>query len=147
MELKKQRFELELPQVLAAPGSDTLATRTGLSWKAKALYGIGEASNSIKSFTFGLFLLFFFTSFFIQEAASLAILASGVLVDLFAGLVPGQFEQSPETINRLGILFGLLPATLVLAAALLILGYRLSRRRVEAIQMALAAHHEESSDG
>lgn len=86
-------------------------------------------------------------SFFNQEAASLALLTAGVLVDRFAGLVPGQMEQSPQTIHRLALLFSLLPAALVLIAALLILGYRLTRGRVEAIQRELEERHTHGTHG
>ncbi|HEY63327.1 MAG TPA: MFS transporter [Caldilineae bacterium] len=76
-------------------------------------------------------------SFSQQVAASLAILITGVLVDRFAGLVPGQATQSPLTIERLAMLFSLLPAMIVLVAALLILGYRLTRGRLQQIQAEL----------
>lgn len=78
-------------------------------------------------------------SFFIQEATSIALLVTGVLIDHYAGLVPGQVAQSPVTANRLAILFALLPAALYLLAALLMTGYRLTRARVDDIQRQLAA--------
>ena len=77
-------------------------------------------------------------SFFLQEAAGVALLITGILVDRFAGLIPGQVEQSPQTINRLAMLFSLLPAILLCGAALLMLGYGLTRLRVQAIQSELA---------
>jgi len=86
-------------------------------------------------------------SFAQQLAASLAILVTGVLVDRFAGLIPGQVEQSAQTINRLAILFGLLPASLLVVAALLILGYRLTRQRVSVIQSALVERRREAAHG
>lgn len=76
-------------------------------------------------------------SFFLQDSTALALLMAGVLLDHFAGLVPGQIEQSPQTIHRLAMLFSLLPATLFLVAVLLMRGYRLTRPRVEAIQREL----------
>ncbi|GAB4558263.1 MAG: MFS transporter [Anaerolineae bacterium] len=76
-------------------------------------------------------------SFSQQVAASLAILVSGVLVDHFAGLVPGQAEQSWATIERLALTFGPIPAVIVVAATGLILAYRLDRRRWRAIRAAL----------
>jgi GPH family glycoside/pentoside/hexuronide:cation symporter len=77
-------------------------------------------------------------SFSQQLATGLAVLVTGVLLDWFAGLAPGQAEQTALTIERIGLLFGVLPAALLLAAALAILGYQLDRRRVVAIQARLA---------
>ena len=77
-------------------------------------------------------------SFFLQEATSIALLVTGVLIDHFAGLVPGQVEQSAQTAHRLGMLFSLLPTALYVIAALLMLGYSLSRRRVQEIQRQLS---------
>ena len=65
-------------------------------------------------------------------------LVAGALVDGFIGLIPGQGVQSSTTAERIAILFGLLPAALLVAGAIPIMGYRLSRRRVAAIQEALA---------
>jgi GPH family glycoside/pentoside/hexuronide:cation symporter len=76
-------------------------------------------------------------SFFLQESGSLAILMAGALLDHFAGLVPGQIEQSGETVRRIAILFGPLPAALLLIAALLVLQYDLTRQRVKMIQYEL----------
>ena len=80
-------------------------------------------------------------SFFNQESASLAVLFSGILVDRFAGLIPGQVEQSAETINRLGLVFGPLPAVLLILAAFLILGYGLNHEQVMTLQKELASRH------
>jgi Na+/melibiose symporter-like transporter len=63
-------------------------------------------------------------------AATLAILVSGVLIDRFAGLVPGQAEQSAATVQRVAILYSLLPAALLVVAGLLILRYDITRHRV-----------------
>lgn len=86
-------------------------------------------------------------SFFLQESGSLAILVTGALLDHFAGLVPGQIEQSGETIRRIAMLFGPLPAALLLIAALLMLRYGLTRQRVEAIQHELAWCRSERAYG
>ena len=86
-------------------------------------------------------------SFFLQESAGMALLVTGVLVDYFAGLIPGQVEQSPQTINRLALLFSLLPAALFLVAAFLMRGYGLTRQKVEAIQCELAQLRIEASHG
>ncbi len=81
-------------------------------------------------------------SFFQQQASGLAVLLTGILLDLFAGLVPGETLQSPETVTRIGVIFSLVPAALYVLAALLILPYRLTRSRVQAIQAELARHEE-----
>ena len=73
-----------------------------------------------------------------QLATGLSILLTGVLLDRYAGLIAGQSDQTPETVTRIGLLFGALPALLLLGAALIIAGYRLDRRRVTAIQAELA---------
>jgi oligogalacturonide transporter len=72
-----------------------------------------------------------------QLAAGMSLLVTGVLVDRFAGLIPGQAQQSVQTANRIAMLYSLLPATLLIAAAVLILRYSLDRREVEAIQAGL----------
>ena len=58
-------------------------------------------------------------------------------LDWFAGLVPGQAEQSAVTVQRIGVLYAGLPAVLVLAAAVLIWRYPLTRPRVVSIQAEL----------
>lgn len=76
-----------------------------------------------------------------QLAAGLSLLVTGVLVDHFAGLVPGQAQQGVETVNRIAVLYSVLPAMLLMVAAVSILRYPLDRREVEAIQAALARRH------
>jgi Na+/melibiose symporter-like transporter len=76
-------------------------------------------------------------SFGPQMATGLSLLLTGVLVDKFAGLVPAQAEQSAQTIYRIGVLYGVLPALLTLMAALLILRYSLTRQRVISIRAEL----------
>jgi Na+/melibiose symporter-like transporter len=75
--------------------------------------------------------LFFFGQ---QIATGIALLLVGLLVDRFAGLVPGQALQSEETAARIGILFGLLPAACLVAGTALILFYRLNKTRVLLVQ-------------
>lgn len=79
-----------------------------------------------------------------QASAGLAILATGLGLDHFAGLVPGQFEQSAETVRRVGLLFSVLPAALMIMSALLIRAYGLTRLRVQSIQQELSG--EEGPD-
>ena len=73
-----------------------------------------------------------------QLAAGASLLLTGVLVDWYAGLVPGQVQQSAMTITRIGLLYGVLPAILLIVAAVLILRYTLDQGRVFAIQAELA---------
>jgi Na+/melibiose symporter-like transporter len=81
----------------------------------------------------------FFGIFFFgqQLAAGVSLLLSGVLVDWFAGLVPGQVAQSPQTVWRIGLLYSVFPAALLGVAAGLILRYTLSKQRVAAIRAEL----------
>lgn len=72
-----------------------------------------------------------------QLAAGMSLFVTGVLLDRFAGLVPGQVYQSAQTINRIAMLYSLLPAVLLILAAVLSLRYSLDRRKVEAIQAEL----------
>ena len=80
---------------------------------------------------FGLF------SFGPQLATGLSVLLTGVLVDKFAGLVPAQAQQSTQTVYRIGVLYSVLPALLVIAAAALILRYALTQPRVVSIRVEL----------
>jgi glycoside/pentoside/hexuronide:cation symporter, GPH family len=85
-------------------------------------------------------------SFGQQLATGLSVLITGALLDWYAGFIPGQAQQLPHTVERIGILFGVLPAALLLGALLLIRGYRLDRRRVEAIQDELLARRGRAGD-
>jgi GPH family glycoside/pentoside/hexuronide:cation symporter len=73
-----------------------------------------------------------------QLAVGISFLLTGVLVDWFAGLVPGQATQSPETVWRVGLLYGVLPAMLLCMAAALTCRYTLGQARVLTIQAELA---------
>ncbi len=82
--------------------------------------------------------VFFGIFFFGQQiAAGLALFLAGVLAEDFAGLVPGQAFQTAATVERLAMLYSLLPAGLLLVAALVIVPYSLTRERVEAFQRDL----------
>jgi Na+/melibiose symporter-like transporter len=72
-------------------------------------------------------------SFWQQLSGGLAILAAGVLVDRFAGLVPAQAEQSAATAERLSIISSLLPAMLVAGAGLIALRYRFTLTELRSI--------------
>jgi len=71
-----------------------------------------------------------------KVAAGAALLLAGVLLDVFVGFVPGQ-AQSAEAVSRIGLLFGILPAAILGAAAIAIGAYRLHRRAVLDIQQEL----------
>lgn len=82
--------------------------------------------------------LFFGTvSFGQQFATGIGLLLAGIGLDVYAGLQAGQLDQAPATVERIGVLYGLLPAALLVLAFGLALPYRLTRKRVAAIQSAL----------
>jgi GPH family glycoside/pentoside/hexuronide:cation symporter len=60
-----------------------------------------------------------------------AVFIAGLLVDHFAGLVPGQAEQSATTADRLAMISSLLPAIMLLSAGIIALRYRLTRKVME----------------
>ena len=66
-----------------------------------------------------------------------ALLVSGVLLSHFIHLAPGDQAQGPQVAERIGISYGLVPGILLAAAALLILRFRLDRRKVADIQARL----------
>ena len=76
-------------------------------------------------------------SFGQQVATGLGILAAGVLLDKFVGLVSGGPEPSPLAVFRIGVIYSVLPAALFMAAAILMLRYKLTRERVASIQAEL----------
>ncbi len=73
-------------------------------------------------------------SFSHQMAMGLAMLLTGVLLDVYAGLLPGQAEQPAATIRRVGILACVLPAVLLVAAAATTARYGLGRAKVAEIK-------------
>lgn len=77
-------------------------------------------------------------SFGQQFATGFSVLLIGILLDWYAGLIPGQATQLPATAERIGLLFGALPAALLLASLFFMRGYRLDRRQLESIQCELA---------
>jgi GPH family glycoside/pentoside/hexuronide:cation symporter len=66
-----------------------------------------------------------------------ALLITGVLLSVFVKLAPASAAQSPTAVTRLGLLYGLLPGAMLVAAAALIFPYQLDRRRVSDIQRRL----------
>jgi Na+/melibiose symporter-like transporter len=73
-----------------------------------------------------------------QIATGLAIALAAVLVDTFAGLVPGAAAQSAQTVGRIGALACLFCGSLMIVAGLFILPYRITRERIRAVQAELA---------
>jgi GPH family glycoside/pentoside/hexuronide:cation symporter len=74
-----------------------------------------------------------------QIAAGAAILITGILIDRFAGLSPGQADPSAGTVARIGMLYSLLPSVLLLISAGLILFYALDEGKIASIQAGLEA--------
>ncbi|WP_300462923.1 MFS transporter [Desulfobacula sp.] len=72
-----------------------------------------------------------------QIAAGASIFITGFLIDWFAGFVPG-LQPSAITVSRIGMIYSLLPAFLLAAAAFIILRYSLDRHKVLSIQLELS---------
>jgi GPH family glycoside/pentoside/hexuronide:cation symporter len=74
-------------------------------------------------------------------AAGGALLFAGVLLSFFGKLRPvaGLADQTPAVAPFLGVLYGLVPAALLLIALALVLPYRLDRRTVNDLQRQLTA--------
>jgi glycoside/pentoside/hexuronide:cation symporter, GPH family len=76
-------------------------------------------------------------SFSQQVSTGIGIMLTGLLLDKFAGLVPGQAEQSPSTIYRIAVVYSVIPAAFFLAAAGPMFRYKLTRSGVAMIQEEL----------
>jgi len=72
-----------------------------------------------------------------QAATGVAILLAAILLDRFAGLIPGKAQQTAFTVYRIGIVYSIAPSVVLLASALLMCRYKLSRSRVQGIQEEL----------
>jgi GPH family glycoside/pentoside/hexuronide:cation symporter len=70
-------------------------------------------------------------------AAGFAALTAGALLDTFVLLAPEQTVQAPDTVARLGLVYGVLPAAVLGAAAFVVVGYGLDKKRLAAIQNEL----------
>lgn len=70
-------------------------------------------------------------SFGQQSAAGVALLLTGAALDHVAGFVPGAAQQTAATAQRIAVLYALVPAILLSIAALGMVGYDLTRSRVE----------------
>jgi Na+/melibiose symporter-like transporter len=76
-------------------------------------------------------------SLLIQLGASVAVVVSGVLIDRYAGLVPGSSVQSLETARKIGVVYGLVPSGILALAGTISLFYTLDRRRVRDFQQTI----------
>jgi len=72
-------------------------------------------------------------------AAGGALLLSGTLLTLFGKLSHNVPKGAPAATPYLGILYGAVPAVLLMVSLLFIVPYRLNRRTVHDIQRELAA--------
>jgi GPH family glycoside/pentoside/hexuronide:cation symporter len=81
-------------------------------------------------------------SFGEKIASGGALLLAGILLNFFVRLTPGAATQTATTIERLGMVYGPLPGLLLVAAALLIVPYKLDRRAVSEIQERLAERRQ-----
>ena len=107
-----------IPSSMVADVADTDELRTGL--RREGIY-------------FGI------SNFGEKMAAGGALLLSGTLLSLFGKLSHGAANGAPAATPYLGILYGAVPAALLLVSLLLIVPYRLNRRTVHGIQGELAA--------
>jgi GPH family glycoside/pentoside/hexuronide:cation symporter len=73
-----------------------------------------------------------------KVASGVAVLLGGFVLEYFVRLAPASAVQSPETINHLAILYGLVPGLMLVASIVLISPYALSRNTTLAIQRTLA---------
>jgi GPH family glycoside/pentoside/hexuronide:cation symporter len=71
-----------------------------------------------------------------KVAAGLALLVGGALLQYFVRLDAGSAPDAVAT-SRIGISFGIVPAVILVAAAIPLFSYRLTRDRVERIQQSL----------
>jgi glycoside/pentoside/hexuronide:cation symporter, GPH family len=81
---------------------------------------------------FGLF------NFGYQLAAGISIVVAGIAMDLFARFDPDLAEQPAQTVERIGMLFTILPAGFLIIGAMLISRYSLTRERAREIRNELA---------
>lgn len=81
-------------------------------------------------------LLFGMFNFGQKIGAGLSLLIAGVLLDVFVGLSPGG-TLDQDAAQRVGILYGVVPAGLLLVAIASLKGYRLNRVNVGAVQVTL----------
>jgi melibiose permease len=71
-------------------------------------------------------------------ASGLAVLLAGVLLQYFVRLAPASAVQTPDTVGRLSLLFGLAPGLMLIGSWILIMPYNLGRSATREIQQRLA---------
>ena len=107
-----------IPPSMVADVADTDELKTGLR-REGIYFGISNFGEKI--------------------AAGGALLLSGTLLSLFGKLSHGVPKGAPAATPYLGILYGAVPAVLLMVSLLFIVPYRLNRRTVHGIQRELAA--------
>jgi Na+/melibiose symporter-like transporter len=90
-------------------------------------------------------LFFGLVNFGEKIGAGVALLLAGVLLDLFVGLSPTG-SQTPEAIARIGLLYGVGSAAILLTGVVALSGYDLDRAAVAAIQHRLRPDTTTASD-
>ena len=106
-----------IPPSMVADVADTDELRTGMR-REGIYFGISNFGEKI--------------------AAGGALFLSGTLLTLFGKLSHGVPKGAPAATPYLGILYGAVPAVLLLVSLILIIPYRLNRRTVHGIQRELA---------
>jgi glycoside/pentoside/hexuronide:cation symporter, GPH family len=71
-------------------------------------------------------------------ASGFAVLLAGVLLQYFVRLAPASAVQTPDTVGRLSLLFGLAPGLMLIGSLILIMPYNLGRSATREIQRRLA---------
>jgi glycoside/pentoside/hexuronide:cation symporter, GPH family len=85
-------------------------------------------------------------SFGQQLAAGLSVVVAGIGLDWFARFDPDLTSQPSTTVERIGLLFSVVPMLFLLAGAYLILRYTLTRDRVFTIQQEIRRSHDIAND-
>lgn len=74
-----------------------------------------------------------------KVASGAAVLVGGFILEYFVHLTPGSAVQTPLTVSRLALVYGLAPGAMLLGSIALISPYALSRSATRRIQRTLAA--------